>query len=216
MTPGETAARLNLDPKSDYWVGISGGEPTLNRRWLLETIREIQRLAPDIRIQLDTNGSLLTFDYIDELVESGVTDISPDLKAKRLDTFMQASGVSSEKAACLYLETSWQAVRYLNDTYAGRVFMAVSVPCHPRLHSLSELEEIAQTLVSINPEIPVTVIEYQPAFRLRDWPFIGPKPMEQVLDVFKSTGLNKVILQGGSEMPRAIDPADLVMSSEEF
>ena len=216
ISPEQAVAGLNLDLEQDYWVGISGGEPTLNRRWLVQTVQEIRRVAPDIRIQLDTNASLLTPDYIDELVESGITDISPDLKAVRLDTFMKVCGITSEKTAGSYLNTSWEAVRFLNDMHGSQIFMAVSVPCHPNLHSIKELEEIAQTIVSINPEIPVTLIEYQPAFRLRDWPFVSRKAMDQVLKVFESIGLSRVIVQGGAEIPRPIDPLDLTLSSEEF
>lgn len=216
ISPKKTVAGLNLDLEEDYWVGISGGEPTLNRRWLVETVRELRLAAPDIRIQLDTNASLLTPDYIDELVEAGITDISPDLKAKGLDTFMKVCGITSEKTARFYLETSWEAVRYLNDAYGDQIFMAVSVPCHPNSHSIKELKGIAKTIVSINPEIPVTLIEYQPAFRLRDWPFVSGKAMDQVLKVFESIGLSRVIVQGGAEIPRAMDPLDLPLSSEEF
>jgi pyruvate formate lyase activating enzyme len=216
LNPDETAKRLNLDLEQDHWVGISGGEPTLNRKWLLETIRAIRRIAPDVRIQLDTNASLLTPEYIDELVASGISDISPDLKATRLETFMKVCGVNSEKRALRYLETSWEAVRYLNATYKDQVFMAASVPCHPRTHSVDELKETAQTIASINPDIPVTLIEYQPAFRLRDWPFVSQKGMQQVQNLFEAAGLSKVIIQGGQDIPRAVDPMDLTLSSEEF
>lgn len=216
LNAAETVEGLKLDIEQDYWVGISGGEPTLNRSWLLETIRKLRQAAPDIRIQLDTNASLLTPDYIDELINVGITDISPDLKAGRPDTFMKVCGISSEKIARLYLETSWKAVRYINDTYSDQVFMAVSVPCHPRTHSMDELKEIARAIASINPEIAVTLIEYQPAFRLRDWPGVSPNSMEQVQKILESEGLCKVIVQGGLEIPRAVDPMNLSLCSEEF
>ena len=214
--PKEAAAKLDLDPEQDFWVGISGGEPTLNRTWLTELVKALHNAVPDSRIQLDTNASLLTPDYIDELVSAGITDISPDLKALRLDTFIKACGTQSEKIARQYLETSWNAVRYLNETYGKKIFMAVSLPCHPRIHSKAELEDIGRSIAEINPEMPVTLIEYQPAFRLRDWPFLSPKIMEQAQKLLESTGLHKVIIQGGSEIPRAIDPTELALCSEEF
>lgn len=214
--PKEAAAKLNLDPEQDFWIGISGGEPTLNRRWLTELVKTLHNTVPESRIQLDTNASLLTPDYIDELVSAGITDISPDLKALRLGTFIKACGTRSEKIARRYLETSWSAVRYLDKTYRKKVFMAVSLPCHPRIHSKAEIEDIGRSIAGINPEMPVTLIEYQPAFHLRDWPFLSPKIMEQAQKILESTGLHKVIIQGGSEIPRAIDPEELAMCSEEF
>ncbi|HEA67016.1 MAG TPA: radical SAM protein [Desulfobacterales bacterium] len=214
--PKEAVTKLDLDPERDSWVGISGGEPTLNRAWLTELVKALHKAVPDSRIQLDTNASLLTPDYIDELAAAGITDISPDLKALHLDTFIKACGTRSEKIARQYLETSWNAVRYLNDTYSKKIFMAVSLPCHPRIHSKAEIEDIGRSIAEINPEIPVTLIEYQPAFQLRDWPFLSPKIMEQAQKILESAGLHKVIVQGGPEIPRAVDPAELALCSEEF
>jgi len=216
MNPTEAVSRLRLDPERDLWVGISGGEPTLNRTWLVETVRELRQTAPEIRIQLDTNASLLTPDYIDELVESGITDISPDLKAVHLDTFMRQCGITSEKIARLYLEASWEAVRYLNASHNDRVFMAVSLPYHPLIHSQEELEEAAKTIAGINRKMPVTLIEYQPAFRMRDESFISATVMDQARKIVKSAGLQNVIVQGGSGVPRAVDPLELALSSEGF
>ena len=216
MSPVETVPRLNLNPEQDYWVGISGGEPTLNRKWLVELVRMLRKAVPDSHIQLDTNASLLTPDYIDELAASGITDVSPDLKAHRLDTFMKVCGISAEKIAQQYLETSWNAVRYLNDTYSEKIFMAVSLPCHPRIHSKAELEETARNIAKINPKMPVSLIEYQPAFRLRDWPYLRSEVMDQARQIMESAGLQKVIVQGGQAIPRAVDPLDLVLSSENF
>ena len=81
---------------------------------------------------------------------------------------------------------------------------------------MDELKEIARAIASINPEIAVTLIEYQPAFRLRDWPGVSSNAMEQVQKILESEGLCKVIVQGGLEIPRAVDPMDLLLSSEEF
>jgi pyruvate formate lyase activating enzyme len=216
LTPEEAVKRLCLDPERDTWVGISGGEPTLNRRWLVAAVRGIRRTVADIRIQLDTNASILTPDYISELVAAGVTDVSPDLKALHLETFMNVTGVRSKPAARVYLETSWESVRILDKTYRGRVMTAVSVPCHPRTHSLNELDAMARAIASINPDLPVTLIEYQPAFRRRTWPIAGKKAMEQVKELFESAGVKRVVVQGGAEVPQALDPLDLALSSEEF
>lgn len=216
LTPSQTVAELNLDASRNDWVGISGGEPTLNPRWLLETVRRLRDAAPKSRIQLDTNASLLTPELIDRLVAAGVTDISPDVKAWRLETFMAVTRVTDSETAERYLKNAWAAVRYLNDACAETVFTAVSVPCHPRTHSLDELEEIADQLHAVNPALPVTLIEYQPAFRRRGWPFASQNAMNRVTALFQSRGLKRVILQSGREMPRATDPLDLALSSEEF
>ena len=213
-TPAETAALLKLDPKTDHWIGISGGEATLNVPWLLETVRLIRAMAPQSRIQLDTNASLLTPELIDAVVAAGVTDISPDLKALRLDTFMKISGLESEDIARTYLRNSWNAVRYISERYRPRVFMAVSLPCHPRIHGRAELYETSAALAQIDPEMCVTLIELQPAFRRRDWGFLTSKVMEQARSIVESAGLRNVIIQGGPTVPRATDPLDIPLGSE--
>jgi len=212
--PAETVSSLELDLENDYWIGISGGEPTLNPAWLLETVRQLRGAAPEARIQLDTNASLLTPELIDALIAAGVTDISPDLKALRLETFMKISGVACEETAQLYLRNSWNAVRYIHEHYRSKVFMAVSLPCHPRIHSKAELHDSAEALAQIDPEMHVTLIEYQPAFRLRDWPFLGQQVMEQARQIVAEAGLRNIIIQGGTGIPRATDPLDLHLSSE--
>ena len=63
----------------------------MNRPWLIQYIRALKSRNPDeqARFHVDTNGSLLTADYIDELVESGMTDIGIDLKAVEVGTFQR-------------------------------------------------------------------------------------------------------------------------------
>jgi len=103
------------------------------------------------------------------------------------------------------------------DTIHGRnVFMAVSIPCHPRIHSKTELEKMATGLADINPEIPVTLIELQPAFRRRDWPRLRPQTMQEAMNIMQTAGLQRVIIQGGQGIPRAVDPLELDLCTEAF
>ncbi len=68
-------------------MAISGGESTLNRRWLLGFLRDLKNLNRDerARIHVDTNAAVLTPGYIDELVIAGTTDVGADVKALELD-----------------------------------------------------------------------------------------------------------------------------------
>lgn len=215
-TPVQTVAQLKLHPEAERWIGISGGEPTLSRKWLVETIGLLRQAAPESRIQLDTNASVLTPDYIDELVDAGITDISPDLKAFRIETFMKISGVRNRDLARQYMQTAWKAIEYLISKYSEQIFMAVSIPCHPRIHSRGELEEMATALAALNSEIPVTLTELQPAFRNRDMPVLNRQIMEQAARYLADKGLNRVIIQGGAIIPKAVDPGDLVLGIEDF
>lgn len=216
LTPMQAVAQLALQPEKDRWVGISGGEPTINRQWLVETVQQLRRSVPESRIQLDTNASLLTPDYIDELIAAGITDVSPDFKAFDIKTFMTLSGVHDKKQSERYMQTAWQAIEYLQTRYADQIFMAVSIPCHPQIHSRSELEEMAVALATINPDIPVTLTELQPAFRIRDLPYIKRKTMEEAASFLENKGLRRIIIQGGQGIPQAVAPSELALCTEEF
>lgn len=216
LTPTQTVAQLALRPEKDKWIGISGGEPTLNRQWLVKTVREIRQVVPQSRIQLDTNASMLTPDYIDELVEAGITDFSPDFKASRLETFSKISGIYNKDEVQKYLQTVWQAICHTHANHPDSVFMVVNIPCHPLIHSKSELQEMASALVALGPEIPVSLTELQPAFRSRHYPRLNRQTMETAAGFLEEKGLKRIIIQGGEGIPRAMDPSELMESTEDF
>lgn len=64
-------------------------------------------------MHLDSNGTILTSDYIDELIEAGVNNIGVEPKGLRLETFMDITGVTDRRLAELYLETSWTLLNTL-------------------------------------------------------------------------------------------------------
>jgi pyruvate formate lyase activating enzyme len=156
MTPTEAAERMTKARKK-FGVdrmAISGGESTLNRRWLIEYVKALKNLNPDAeaRIHIDTNGSILTKDYIDELIGAGMTDIGIDLKGCSTDTFMRITAVSDRVLAARYLSTAWKAVRYLSECYKDTIFTGVGVPYNAKLISLDEIRLIGKKLSEIDPD----------------------------------------------------------------
>ncbi|MCJ7444875.1 MAG: radical SAM protein [Methanotrichaceae archaeon] len=87
-------------------LAISGGECTLNRPWLVQYLRHLKDKNPGARLHVDTNGSILTSDYLNELVDSGMTDIGIDLKALRLQTFLDITGLEDKNLAERCLQTA--------------------------------------------------------------------------------------------------------------
>jgi len=216
IVPENVHVYLGFGQVKTKQIGISGGEPTLNRRWLIDSIKDLRTRNSRLMIQLDTNASLLSPEYIDELVEVGVTHISPDLKAIRLKTFMELTGLSDRELAAAFLKTSWDAVRYIQEVYTGRVFMVAAVPYRPEVTSKEELFELGKALTDIDPHIHINLIEYQPAFRWRDWREVESREMDEAKGILEEAGLRSVIIQGGAGIPRALDPLDLVLGTEEF
>jgi len=198
MTPRQ-AARLLAGCQRAYGtrgVAVSGGEPTLNRRWLVELFRELARLVGErVRRHLDSNGTLLTRDYIDELVEAGCNNVGVEPKCARVETYMKITGIASRELAREYLETAWRAIEYLSERYQDRVYVGVGLVYNPALVSLEEVTEAGARVASINPSLQVTVLDYFPAFRRRDISRPTIREMLEVKSVLEGQGLECVIVQ---------------------
>lgn len=214
-TPAEYLAHKIIEDKPQR-VGISGGEPTLNRRWLINFITELKKHLPELRIQLDTNATLLTSDYIDALVEAGLTDISPDLKGASVGTFMHLTGMQDEELAWLYLDTQWQAVRYLIGKYTGIIWMVIGLPYHPEIMSLSEYHHIGKNLAKWDPGIPVNIIELGGAFRDEDLREITPQEMLEAKNALEEAGLTRILFQERKYLPKPLSRDEVVFGSEYF
>ncbi len=198
LTPQAAAAKLTL-ARRRFGVdrmAISGGECTLNRTWLKQYLIELRRLNPDntARLHVDTNGSILMFDYIDELVDSGMTDIGIDIKAVTVGTFKRITGLNDGAVSKAYMENAWEAVRYLRNHYSGLVFLGVGIPYNKDLITLEEIEKIGRRLADIDPGVQVCVLDYRGEFRsgiLRP----SPREMRHVGSILKDTGLETVLCQ---------------------
>ncbi len=177
-------------------VAISGGEPTLNRRWLIEFFRYVSRLVgPRVRRHLDSNGTLLTPDYIDELVEAGCNNIGVEPKCLHVETYMRITGIMDRDLARKYLETSWEAIEYIYENYSDKVYLGIGLVYNKALVSMDEIAEAGSRIASIDPEIQVTVLDYFPAFRRRDLERPTVEEMLMVKRVLEDQGLKTVIVQ---------------------
>ena len=199
LSPRQAAERVTR-ARHRYGVdrmAISGGEPTLNRPWLVQYFRELKALNPDpdARLHLDSNGTLLTGDYIDELVDAGVTDIGIEPKGLYPETFMRITGIEDQALARRYLETAWGAIEYAASNYKDRVFLGVGLPYNKALISLEEVREFGRRLASIDPGLQLCVLDYFPTFRRRDIRRPHPEEMLVVKRILEGVGLRAVVVQ---------------------
>ena len=199
LTPNQTAEKITR-LRRRYGVdriAISGGESTLNQRWLIQYLQNLKKLNPDkdLRLHVDTNAVILTKDYIDKLVEAGMTDIGPDIKALKLETFKKITGIYDNELAERLLETEWNAVKYLIDKYLGRIFVGVGIPYNQKLISLEEIRKIGEKLANWEPNIQVCVLDYRPEFRRQDLERPSYQEMVKVKKILEETGLKCVICQ---------------------
>jgi len=210
FTPRQFLEIINQGGGNYSMLGISGGEPTLNRRWLIAFLKELNHRNRNLAIQIDTNASILTKDYVDELYFCGMTHISPDIKAVSVESFVSITGVEDSQLAQFYLDRSWEAVKYIVNDYTGKLFYAVAIPYHPRLNSLEEVYGIGERLASLNRDIDVNLVEYHPAFRARGIPPASKEMVQRAVNLLYDAGLRNVWLQGSEDAPSPLAPEDLV------
>lgn len=200
LTPLEAAATLTAQRRK-YGVdriAISGGEPTLNRAWLIRFFEELRRLNSDdrARLHLDTNATILTREFVDRLVEAGMTDVGPDLKGLRTDTFMRIGGIVDGKLARRYLENAWSVTEYVIDRYFPEpLFVGVGIPYNRYLITLEEVREIGKKIASVNPEVQVCLLDYFPTFRRLGMEKPSVAEMGRAREMLVETGLKTVLAQ---------------------
>jgi len=173
---------------------LSGGEITLNRRWLIQLVQELKRLnpEPETRLHISTNASLLTQDYIDELIDAGLTDFGIDLKGLDIDTFMKVTGLKNKELAERCKETAWNAVDYIAHRYRDRVFLGVGIPYNKELTTMEEMQRAGRKLCSIDPSIQTTAMAYFSGEYRSDIEWPTQEEMEAVHRLLEETGLTTV------------------------
>ena len=178
-------------------IAISGGESTLNRRWLLEYLKELKRLNKDekARLHVDTNAVVLTEDYIDALYLAGATDIGADVKGLELGTFVGITGIKDRGLAKKLLDTEWKAIKYLVENYSDKMFVGIGIPYNEALISLDEIYKIGERIAGWSPEVQVCALDYRPMFRRMDIRKPTYEDMHKVKGVLEESGLRCVICQ---------------------
>jgi len=199
LTPMEAAKLISYERiinRVDR-IAISGGECTLNRKWLISYIKSLKLLNTDerVRIHVDTNTTFLTPDYIDELVHAGMTDIGVDIKARRVDTFMRISGLNDGEIAEKFLKNAWNALKYLVDEYSDRIFIGVGIPYNSALISRDEIAEIGERIAAMSDEVQVCALDYRPEFRRIDIKKPNYEEMMRIKEILNQCGLKCVICQ---------------------
>ncbi len=198
LTPEEAAREMIVVHRryNTRGLAVSGGEPTLNRRWLIEFFKILRKYTkPRIRRHLDSNGTLLTPDYIDELVEAGCNNIGVEPKCLHPETYMRITGINDRDLARQYLDTAWKAIEYIHEYYRDEVYLGIGLVYNKELVSLDEIAEAGRKIASIDSEIQVTVLDYFPAFRRRNLKRPSPEEMLIVKKILEDQGLRTVIVQ---------------------
>jgi pyruvate formate lyase activating enzyme len=124
-----------------------------------------------------------------------MTDIGPDIKGLKVETFMKITGIKSRELAGKLLENSWKTVEYLVNQYKGKVFIGVGLPYDPDLVSLAEIAEMGEKIYKLDSEIQVCLLDYRPEFRRQNIRRPTYREMMTAWKTLKNVGLKTVIAQ---------------------
>ena len=119
-------------------VVITGGEPTLDRQYLVDLISRLKEFVGGI--VLDTNGYLLDDAYLQELIEAGLTEVMFDLKAWDEKLHEWYTGCSNRRI-----------LENIRNAY-GKVKIVVNTVFIPGIVDDREIEHIARFLSEIKDD----------------------------------------------------------------
>ena len=159
LTAEETLERmeracLNYYGKVPSEAMITGGEPTLDRDYLLSLVKGLKEKGFE-KIVLMTNGYELGVDedYVNELEEAGLTEAHVDLKAFSEDVHRWYTGKSNEPVL--------RAIEKLN---ASGIELLVQTIYMPGIVDDAEIEKIAKFFASLNKNIKYRINPFVPIF----------------------------------------------------
>jgi pyruvate-formate lyase-activating enzyme len=130
-------------------VVITGGEPTLDRQYLVDLVSQLKGFVN--WIVLDTNGYFLDDAYLRELIEAGVAEVMFDLKAWDEKLHEWYTGYSNRRI-----------VENIRNAY-GKVKLVVNTVFVPGIVDDREIENIARFLADLedNDEIDYRINRFR-------------------------------------------------------
>ncbi|MEA2075157.1 MAG: radical SAM protein [Euryarchaeota archaeon] len=159
LTAEETLERMERACQNYYGkvpteAMITGGEPTLDKGYLLSLVMGLKERGFD-RIVLMTNGYALGEDetYVTELEEAGLTEAHVDVKAFSEDIHRWYTGKSNKPV-----------LRAIEKLDASGIKLVAQTVYMPGIVEEQEIEKIAQFLASVNRDIGYRINPFAPIF----------------------------------------------------
>ena len=133
---------------------ITGGEPTLDKAYLLSLVKGLRKREFE-KIVLMTNGYALGVDedYVQKLEEAGLTEAHVDLKAFSGDVHKWYTSKSNKPV-----------LRAIEKLSASGIELLVQTVYIPGIVDEKEIEQIAKFLASLNKNIRYRINPFSPAF----------------------------------------------------
>jgi pyruvate formate lyase activating enzyme len=166
-----------------------GGDPTPQIHHTFLVAKKARRDKKVLRICWETNGSMnpqITRKMGEVALESGGT-IKIDLKAWNRNLHIALTSASNEWAI--------ENIRLLSEMGKKRrepPLLVVSTLLVPGYLDEVELDNIANFLSSLDPEIPLSLLAFYPHFLMHDLPRTSKAHADMALNITRSKGLKEV------------------------
>lgn len=136
--------------KGAFDVQITGGEPTLDKDYLISLIKGLKKLNVK-KIGISSNGYLLDKNLIMKLKSLGIDHVKLDIKAYTGKIHSGYTGKNNERVL--------RAVKLLHGS--GLDFYVRTI-LTPGIIGLEEVEKIAGFLSGVNKDIPYKIYQFAP------------------------------------------------------
>lgn len=139
-------ASLNYYQKLPQEIIITGGEPTLNRDYLVELVSKLDFSE----VVLETNGYLLDEEYLDDLIAAGLSEVMLDLKAYDKLLHKWYTGFSNDRIL--------KNVGLIHK----KIPLVIITVYIPGLIEKREIEKISRFISQIDPQIEYRINYFKP------------------------------------------------------
>jgi len=129
-------------------------------------------------------------------MEAGITDMGPDLKGLKTETFIRITGILDRGLAERYLRNAWSITKYaLDKYYPDSLFLGIGIPYNRHLITLEEIREMGERIAGMNPEVQVCLLDYFPSFRRLNMERPSVAEMQEARKTLIEAGLKTVLAQ---------------------
>lgn len=164
-------------------VAFTGGDMSCCVDFYCQAAGEIKNKCKNMWVLLETNGLGLTPQNLDRLRESGIDSFWLDIKAYDGEIYKRLCGTSNE----WILRTPAEIVK------RGFILEVLTLFI-PGWVEDDQIEKIAQLIFELDPDIPMTLLAFFPAYKMKEAKPPSLADMVRVYHRLKEIGLNNVKL----------------------
>lgn len=164
-------------------VAFTGGDLLCTVDFYCQAVEHIKEYCSSMWVLMETNGYGLTSQNLDRLKESGVDSFWLDIKAYDEETYRNLCGTTNESI-----------LRASSEILKRDFVLEVLTLFIPGWVEDDQIAKIARLILALNPEIPLTLLSFFPAYKMKNTKSPALTDMIRVFHRTKEIGLKNVKL----------------------